>query len=129
MIYGDMLTFFQEIFRQFDYFYMTPHNVASYKERKNLGKIRGVLQYMSKGELKMENDTLEEVNVPTLWTRQKLNVGYYFVQIEDETFRIVKPADWLFEGGFCCYILETVVGNTDTQVPFEYVNLGQNSYD
>ena len=46
-------------------------------------------------------------------------------QKEDELYRIMKPADWLFEGGFNVY-LETFVGNSDVQ-PFE--DIGQNSYD
>lgn len=128
-IYGDQLAFFSEQFRYFDYFRMNPKVVASYSEREVIKRIRGVFQYMKKGELRMEQDTLADVNVPTLWTREKLEVGDFFIQKEDETYRIVNPADWLFEGGFCCYVLETVVGNTDIQEPFDDVNIGQNSYD
>lgn len=128
-IYGDLLSFFPEQFRMVSYFCMKPLNVASYTEREDLGKVRGVFQYMKKGELKRENDTLEDINIPTFWTRQKLKVGNYFLQKDDELYRIVNPADWLFEGGFHCYVLETFVGNSDVQVNFEDVDLGQNSYD
>ena len=128
-IYGDMLSFFPEQFRMFDYFHMTPQNVASYSTREYLGKVRGVFQYMKKGELKRENDTLDDTSIPTFWTRQKLKIGDYFIQKEDELYRIINPADWLFEGGFNCYVLESVIGNTDVQEPFEEVDLGQNSYD
>lgn len=128
-IYGDLLSFFPEQFRMVSYFCMKPLNVASYTEREDLGKVRGVFQYMKKGELKRENDTLEDTNIPTFWTRQKLKVGNYFLQKDDELYRIVNPADWLFEGGFHCYVLETFVGNSDVQVNFEEVDLGQNSYD
>ena len=128
-IYGDLLSFFPEQFRMVSYFCMKPLNVASYTEREDLGKVRGVFQYMKKGELKRENDTLEDTNIPTFWTRQKLKVGNYFLQKDDELYRIVNSADWLFEGGFHCYVLETFVGNSDVQVNFEDVDLGQNSYD
>lgn len=128
-VYGDMLAFFSEQFRYFDYFTMKPKTVASYSTREPLGKVRGVFQYMKRGELRREEDSLADVNVPTFWTRQKLSVGNFFIQKDDETYRIVNPADWLFEGGFCCYVLESVVGSTDEQQPFEYVDLGQNSYD
>lgn len=128
-IYGDLLSFFPEQVRMVSYFCMKPLNVASYTEREDLGKVRGVFQYMKKGELKRENDTLEDTNIPTFWTRQKLKVGNYFLQKDDELYRIVNPADWLFEGGFHCYVLETFVGNSDVQVNFEDVDLGQNSYD
>ena len=128
-IYGNMLSFFPEQFRMFYYFHMTPQNVASYSTREDLGKVRGVFQYMKKGELKRENDTLDDTSIPTFWTRQKLKIGDYFIQKEDEVFRITNSANWLFEGGFTCYLLETLVGNSDVQTPFEDVDLGQNSYD
>ena len=128
-IYGDLLSFFPEQFRMVSYFYMKPLSVASYTEREDLGKVRGIFQYMKKGELKRENDTLEDTNIPTFWTRQKLKIGNYFLQKDNELYRIVNSDDWLFEGGFHCYVLETFVGNSDVQVNFEDVDLGQNSYD
>ena len=128
-IYGMQLNFFSEQFRYFNYFYMKPQLNASYEKREDLGKVKGVFQYMKRGELKQEEDTIADVNVPTLWTKQKLGVGYYFIQKDDEVYRIVNPADWTYEGGFNIYVLESVVGNTDTQEPFDYVDLGQNSYD
>ena len=128
-IYGDQLAFFSEQFRTYEYFEMRPLPVASYDTRKPLGNVKGVFQYMKRGELLRENDTLEDTNVPTLWTRQKLAVGNTFIKKGDEIYRIVNPADWLFEGGFCVYVLETFVGNMEgKQEPFEHVDLGQNSY-
>ena len=124
-----MLCFFQEQFRQFDYFRMRPNTVASYSKREDERKVTGVFQYAKKGELKRENDTESDVNIPTFWTREKLNVGEGFIQKEDELYRIVNPADWLFEGGFNVYILESFIGNSDVQEPFDDVDIGQNSYD
>lgn len=129
MIYGDMLCFFPEQFRKFKYFLMRPNVVASYSKREEEKTITGVFQYMKKGELKREEDTLADVNIPTLWTREKLDEMYGFIQKDDELYRIVNPTDWLFEGGFNVYILETFVGNSDVQTSFEDVDLGQNSYD
>jgi hypothetical protein len=128
-VYGDLLSFFPEQFRQFDYFLMKPNVVASYTKREDVRKVTGVFQYMKKGELKREEDTQSDVNIPTFWTREKLKVGEGFIQKDDELYRIVNPADWLFEGGFNCYVLESFVGNSDAQEPFEDVDLGQNSYD
>lgn len=129
MIYGDMLCFFPEQFRTFDYFLMQPNVTASYTKRTGAKKVRGVFQYAKKGELKREEDTLADVNIPTLWTREKLDVGKGFIQKEDELYRIVNPADWLFEGGFNVYVLELFVGNSDVQEPFDDVDIGQNGYD
>lgn len=128
-VYGDMLVFFNEQFRQYDYFRMRPNVVASYTKREGERKVSGVFQYMKKGELKREEDTLSDVNIPTFWTREKLSVGDGFIQKDGELYRIVNPADWLFEGGFNVYVLETFVGNSDVQEPFEDVNIGQHSYD
>lgn len=128
-VYGSMLNFFTEHFRVFDYFCMKPRVNASYSPRVSLGKVKGILQYMKKGELREEGDTLADVNIPVLWTKSKLKLGDYFISKGEEIYRITNNADWLFEGNFNCYVLEEVVGNTDTQVQHEYVELGQNNYD
>ena len=128
-VYGSMLNFFTEQLRIFDYFCMKPRVNASYSPRVSLGKVKGILQYMKKGELREEGDTLADVNIPVLWTKSKLKLGDYFISKGEETYRITNSADWLFEGDFNCYVLEEVVGNTDTQVQHEYVELGQNNYD
>ncbi len=128
-VYGDQLAFFAEQFRMFDYFSMKPLPVASYSQRVFLGKIKGAFQYVKKGDLTRENDTEADVNVPTIWTRQKLNVGRYFIAMDDELYRITSDWSWKFEGGFYCYSLETFVGNSDEQQPFEDVNIGQNDYE
>lgn len=129
MVYGDMLCYFTDLFRQFNYFQMKPEVVASYSKRSNERKITGVFQYAKKGELKQEQDTLADTNVPTLWTRETLSVTEGFIQKDDELYRIVNPADWLFEGGFNVYILESFVGNSDKQTAFEDVSIGQGCYD
>lgn len=127
MIYGDMLAFFAEQFRMFKYFSMNPLPIASYSQRVFLGNIKGVFQYVKKGDLIRENDVEADVNVPTIWTRTKLKVGN-FIEMDDELYRITSDYPWKFEGGFYCYSLETFVGNSDTQEPFEDVNLGQDDY-
>ena len=125
MVYGDQLAFFTEQFRMYEYFTMNPRPVAGYTQRQSLGKVKGVFQYMKRGELVREADeTLADTNVPTLWTRSKLKVGNYFIVKDDELYRIVNPSDWSFEGGFNVYVLESFVGDSDEQAPDEEVNLG-----
>lgn len=127
-VYGNILAFFPEQFRSWEYFSMSPLPTGSYTKRESLGKIRGVFQFVKKGDLIRENDTEADVNVPTIWTKTKLKVGN-FIEFEDELYRITSDYPWKFEGGFYCYSLETFVGNDDSQTPFEDVNLGQNYYD
>ena len=126
--YGDQLAFFSEQVRMFKYFSMNPLSVASYSQRVFLGNIKGVFQYVKKGDLIRENDTEADVNVPTIWTHKKLKVGN-FIEMDDELYRITSDYPWKFEGGFYCYSLETFVGNSDEQQPFEDVNIGQGHYD
>ena len=126
-VYGDQLAFFAEQFRMFDYFSMKPLPTGSYSPRESLGKVKGVFQYMKKGDLIRENEVEAETDVPTFWTRSKLKVGN-FIQKEDELYRITSDYTWKFEGNFYCYSLETFIGSSDKQVPFEHVDLGQNSY-
>ena len=126
-IYGDQLAFFAEQFRMFDYFSMKPLPTGSYTPREDLGKVKGVFQYMKKGDLIRENEVEAETDVPTFWTRQKLVVGN-FIQKEDELYRITSDYVWKFEGNFNCYVLETFIGSSDKQIPFEHVDLGQDSY-
>ena len=126
-VYGDQLAFFAEQFRMFDYYTMKPLPTSSYTQRESLGQVKGVFQYMKRGDLTRENEVEAEIDVPTIWTRQKLKVGN-FIQKEDELYRIVSDWTWKFEGNFYVYSLETFIGNSDKQVPFEHVNLGQNSY-
>lgn len=126
-VYGDQLAFFAEQFRMFDYFSMKSLPTGSYTPRESLGKVKGVFQYMKKGDLIRENDTEAETDVPTFWTRQKLVVGN-FIQKEDELYRIASDWTWKFEGNFYVYSLETLVGSSDAQKPFDYVDIGQNGY-
>ena len=126
-VYGDQLAFFTEQFRMFDYFTMKPLPTGSYSPRESLGKIKGVFQYMKKGDLIRENEVEAETDVPTIWTRQKLKVGN-FIQKEDELYRITSDYTWKFEGNFYCYSLETFIGSSDKQKPFDHVDLGQNGY-
>ena len=127
-VYGDQLSVFAEQFRTVSYFSMKQDVQAGYSNRVDLGKVRGVFQYMKKGELMKENDTLSDVNMPTFWTKKKLKAGNFIQRTGDEDediYRLVNPNDWKFEGNFYIYGLETVTGNTDVQEPFteEEVNL------
>lgn len=127
-VYGDQLAFFAEQFRMFEYYSMQPLPKGSYTPREKLSSVKGVFQYMKRGDLIRENDTEAETDVPTFWTRQKLTVGNFILK-EDEFYRITSDWSWKFEGGFYVYSLETFIGSSDEQKPFEYVNIGQNSYE
>ncbi len=125
-IYGDMLAFFSEQFRQFDYFSMNTDTTSGFNTRTPIGRMKGVLQYMKRGELLRESDVLSDVNIPTLWTRNKLKAGNFiqFCKDDEDVYRIVNPGNWKHEGNFYIYILETVTGNTYKQEAHDNVNIG-----
>ena len=125
-VYGDVLSFFPEQFRTVEYFDMKSRPGAGYGERIPLGKVRGVFQYFKAGSLVRENDVLSGMERPVFWSRRRLDVGK-FISLEgtDDIYRIRDHDEWAHEGGFVQHNLETVTGSTDTQEPFEYVNLGQ----
>lgn len=126
-VYGDMLALFTEQFISVSYFSMSTDTVAGYSNRKDLGSVRGVLQYMKRGDLMRENDVLSDVSVPTFWTRNKLESGNFIKTEDDEgIYRISNNQPWKRQGNFYIYILETVSGNTDEQVPHEDVDMGDN---
>jgi len=125
-VYGDMLFFFSEQFRLADYFSMKTDTVAGYSDRTPLGTIKGVFQYMKRGDLAREDETLSDISIPTFWTRDKLKAGNFIIlQGDEDIYRLVNPASWKHEGNFYMYVLETVTGNTDVQKPHEYVDYGQ----
>lgn len=126
-VYGDQLVFFNEQFISVSYFSMSTDTVAGYSNRKDLGSVRGVLQYMKRGDLMHENDVLSDVSVPTFWTRSRLESGNFIKTVDDEDiYRISNNQPWKRQGNFYIYILETVSGNTDEQVPHEDVDMGDN---
>lgn len=126
-VYGDMLSVFTEQFISVSYFSMSTDTVAGYSNRKDLGSVRGVLQYMKRGDLMRENDVLSDVSVPTFWTRNKLESGNFIKTEDDEDiYRISNNQPWKRQGNFYIYVLETVSGNTDEQVPHEDVDMGDN---
>lgn len=127
-VYGDMLTFFSEQKRIFSYYTMNPKVKAGYTARKFIKVVVGIFQYMKRGDLIRENETEPDVEVPTLWTRDKLSHLNGFITKDGELYRITGRNDWDFEAGFNVYMLELFTGSSDEQKPHEYVDIGQNSY-
>ena len=130
-VYGEQLAFFAEQFRTVEVFSMTTNTVAGYSNRQSLGRFRGVFQYMKRGDLLRENETLSDIAVPTFWTKAKLKAGNFIDLLDTEDkdlYRIVNKQPWKHEGGFYIYILETVSGNTDEQEAHDDVDLGGGFY-
>lgn len=128
MIYGDQLSFFTEQFRYVSYFKMPPNVVASFSRRTELGKVKGVFQYVNKSDYIKEADTLNAIGHTTFWTREKLDMGN-FIEFEEQVYRLKGSYGWGMESGFYVYELAVVTGVIDTQEPMRDVNLGVRDYD
>lgn len=116
MVYGDMLGFFPELQRPFDYFEMSPKQVAGYNERVNVRTVYGIYQEVKAGTLQADDDTWNATDVPLFFTREDLTPGKFIAFPGSQmVYRITKNNDWTHEGGFNCYTLETLSGNTDVQ--------------
>lgn len=127
-VYGDMLGFFPEIFREFDYFSMSPEITGGYSNRTEEVKIKGVLQNVNSGLLRQEGDTIAGTSHPVLWTRSILLLGY-FIKDGETVYRITRTNDWVRQGNFYKYDLESVVGNKDEDSGVEdVINYAQSTY-
>ena len=127
-VYGDMLSFFPELRRVFSNFEMKVKLVSGYEPRINERKVTGVLQYKKAGSLDIEGDNLADTDVPVFYTRIECKKGSFLSDLNN-VYRISKDNKWYFEGGFYCYVLEKVIGTTDTQTTNTKVDLGKSKYD
>lgn len=126
IIYGDQLSFFPELFQNFENYSAKPELVSGKENRVFIQKFRAVKQDMKAGELAIEGDTLNTTEVPTLWTRTVLKKGTFVVDPKepDVIYVVNKANNFKFQGNFIVYILENVVGTTDVQKPNKDINFG-----
>lgn len=118
-IYGDMLAYFPELMRVYYNFTMEPLASGGYEERSTPVKIKGILAFVRSGRIVMENDTISSTDRPFFWSRRKLTPATFIsdtLSLDGKIYRICEDSDWTYEGGFYPYELQTVTGNTDTQV-------------
>lgn len=125
-IYGDQLSFFPELFQNFENYSAKPELVSGKENRVFIQNFRAVKQDMKAGELAIEGDTLNATEVPTLWTRTALKKGTFVVDPKepDVIYVVNKANNFKFQGNFIVYILENVVGTTDVQKPNKDINFG-----
>lgn len=118
--YGDMLSAFPELLREYQIFTMSPRAGGGYQPRVPLYKKVGafVLGARSQASIQGEARITNEAGVfycYELKESERTPQGVYF---EDEGKIFVIIDDQLFakEGGFAAYSCQLVQGSTDTQV-------------
>jgi len=128
-VYGDMLGFFPELRRAFNTFTMSPKAVAGFENQSATTVIYGVIQNVKSGDLTEEGETLSDTNVPMFWTRGTLEKDAYLRDTtENILYKRTKNNSWKNEGGFTCYVMESVIGVSDTQTPDANATIGSGHY-
>lgn len=122
-VYGDMLAFFPELIRRFVLYEKSPTIIAGHTDKKNLRQTSGILQFCKAGDVVVNGQTLNDVDAPLIWTRSDIGMDTY-IEADGVEYRRTKNNKYVRESGFYIYVLESVVGNTDTQTPDTTVNLG-----
>lgn len=110
-VYGNMLLAFCEQRRAFTVYEMTATVNAGYERVENSEiNITGILQNTGGKHLQNVNGNLAETALFELWTESEDLQGMFF-DFAGDVYRIVSLNGWNFEGGFCRYSIEKVVGN------------------
>lgn len=122
-VYGDMLAFFPELIRVIILYEKSPTIIAGHTDKLNLRPSSGVVEFCKAGDVIVNGNTLNDVDAPILWTRSVISMQTY-IEIEEVEYRRTKNNAFAREGDFNVYVLNTVVGNTDTQTKDPLVDLG-----
>ena len=126
-VYGDMLGFFPELIRVIVLYEKKPTIIAGQTDKANIRQSSGVIEFCKAGDVVVNGTTLNDVDAPMLWTRSEIGMQT-FMEIDGVEYRRTKNNAFSREGDFNIYMLETVVGNTDTQQPDTTVDLGVSKY-
>lgn len=127
-VYGDMLLFFPEQFRDLTVFEMEPGINGGWTKTANSDqRITGVFQNTSGNRIKDGNGNLVYSGGLELWTAEQ-NLAGKFTMYEGQVYRINVNANWNHEGGFQKYSLEKVVGNNGTESDNTTWNTGAGSF-
>lgn len=118
-VYGDMLSYFPELMLPATYFTMKPKIVAGYEERIVLKTVKGHFQTLKQGDLVDKGETLNNKEILTFWTREKLDITN-FLTIQNVDYRIKNTFDWRFAGNFFVYEVEQLQSLTDIQEPTDF---------
>ena len=125
--YGDMLSAFPEVIKEYQFFSMKPKTGGGYLNRVNLNVktgafIRGAKSYMSiQGEGRAANETGVFYCYENK-TSELVRQGTYF-EDEGQLFVITDDQTFAKEAGFGAYSCQLVQGPTDEQV--ENLNVEQ----
>ena len=119
-IYGDLLSAFPELIKQYQIFTMTPKAGGGYTDRSNLFKKRGAFIKGAKSRMSIfgEARVPNEAGIFICFERnaaETMKHGMYF-EDDDQIFVITDDQVYKREAGFGAYGCQLVQGVTDRQV-------------
>lgn len=127
-VYGDMLLFYPEQYRDLTVYEMTPGINGGWTRTADSDQtITGVFQNTGGNRIKDSNGNLVNTGGLELWTATQDLAGK-FTTYENQVYRINVNTNWNHEGGFQKYSLEKVVGNNGTESDNTTFNTGAGSF-
>lgn len=127
-IYGDTLLAFPEQNQKITVFKMEALINGGWEKIEGSEKtVVGIYQNSRGQQLKDSNGNLTTSNGFEFWSKE-FGLNGFFTTIEANVYRFSSSNNWIFEGGFCRYSLEKVVGNNGTESEDASWNLGSDSF-
>jgi hypothetical protein len=120
-VYGNMLSAFPELMKDYEVFKMNPHIGAGYGERYGKKTVTGYMSWRKAREADIVGGAAVKNDRGTFWEQCDFLTGkgrieqFDFVEIEKQLYRFVEGDDFSREGGFAGWIVQYVPGNTDQQ--------------
>jgi hypothetical protein len=121
-VYGEMLSVFPELLREFKVFKMKPRTGGGYGERYDEKSVRGYWSWRKQSKLDEQGGLLALNYQATFWakvdffTREAQIAQGDFVEVDAEVFRVIDDQNFSREGGFTKCLMARLVGPTDQQV-------------
>jgi len=122
MIYGDMLSYFNELMKKYPVFKMRPEAVSGYRERYDQREVEGYWSWRKLSKLGEQGDLRALNYAATFWVKRNLFTKDSpvrqndCVEVDGEVFRAMDDQDFSREGSFIRVLMERFVGITDQQV-------------
>ncbi len=109
VIYGDMLSYFPELFETLTIWTQERDTVGRWSARENEQQISGIIQNTGGKNFKIDEGRFRLAKGLELWTGRG-GLGAWFTEYRGQVFRMVGGNEWDREGGFFRYDLELLQG-------------------
>lgn len=120
-VYGDFLTAFPELLKEYAVFYMKALPGGTYGPRESVNTVLGALRFTPGGKMGIQGENRQPNAVASFWCfpdeEEKIRQGMYIEVEKKGIFILTKDNGYESEGGFLRYTVALVPGPTDKQKP------------